>query len=319
MVKQPAPAGLASTQQAVPDSRGAQIANQPAAAGVAATSYGEPYFAPAAYYQVRLTLPAGYQVLAAARTTGRQEGDGRTTWTFNSDYPVREFAFVAAPDWQFTTRQAGNVQLVAAARGEPAGEALATAAQALAFFQEIYGPYPYSYLHLAFVPLDNLAGMEYPGLILLSNRKVYSPSTVIHEIAHQWWYNLVGNDTCRAAWIDEGLAEYSTLLFYREYDPALYRARLAEVERLAGRASLPLNLSLEEYGREESYRQAVYSRGAQFWMRMEAAAGTTQLHKALAYIQQYYRYEIVPADSLLLILTYYGRLQPADFTPFLRN
>ncbi|CEP68849.1 Peptidase M1, membrane alanine aminopeptidase,N-terminal [Moorella glycerini] len=288
-------------------------------AGVAGTPYGDPYFAAAAYYRVRLTMPSGYRVLASSRETGRQEGGDWTVWTFNSEHPIREFAFTAAPDWQLASRQVGAVQMVIASRGEPAAAALEVAGQALDFFQAAYGLYPYSYLHLAFVPLDNLAGMEYPGFIILSNRKSYSPATVVHEIAHQWWYNLVGNDSLHAAWIDEGLAEYSTLLFYRQGDQALYQAKLAEIGRLAGQTAQPINLSLEEYGNEQAYRLAVYNRGATFWLELEAAAGTARLQQALAYVQRYYRYEIVPPQAMVTILTYYGRLAATNFTPYLRN
>lgn len=288
-------------------------------AGVAGTPYGDPYFADAAYYQVRLSLPSGYQVLASSRLTGRQERGEWTDWSFNSEQPVREFAFTAASDWRFTTCQAGAVQLVAADRGEAAAAALEVARQALEFFQEIYGSYPYSYLHLAFVPLDNLAGMEYPGLILLSSRKPYSPAVVIHEVAHQWWYNLVGNDTRQAPWIDEGLAEYSTLLFYRRHDPSLYQAKLAEIEQLATSTGAPIDLPLEEYGSEQAYRRAVYNRGAAFWLSLEGVAGGERLQQALAYIQSYYRYEIVPAPALLTVLTYYGKLNSNNFSPYLRN
>lgn len=288
-------------------------------AGVAGTAYGDPYFAAAAYYLVRLTLPSGYQVLASSRLTGRQERGELTEWSFNSEQPVREFAFTAAPDWQFTTRQAGRVQLVAASRGEMAPAALDVAARALEFFQGLYGPYPYSYLHIAFVPLDGLAGMEYPGLLLLSNLKPYNPAVVVHEVAHQWWYNLVGNDTRQAAWIDEGLAEYSTLLFYRHFDPGLYQTKLNEITQLAARTGAPINLPLEEYAGEQDYRQAVYNRGAVFWLRLEGSAGEGQLIKALAYVQRYYRYEIVPPQALLTILTYYEKSAPDIFSAFMRN
>ncbi|WP_406677710.1 M1 family aminopeptidase [Neomoorella carbonis] len=288
-------------------------------AGVASTPYGDPYFAGAAYYRVRLAVPAGYLVLATGRETGRWEEGDEAVWTFNSEYPIREFAFMAGPGLQFTTRQVGTVQLVTVSREEHAAAALEVAGRALDFFQAIYGPYPYSYLHLAFVPLDNLAGMEYPGFIIISNRKSYSPATVVHEVAHQWWYNLVGNDSIHAAWIDEGLAEYSTLLFYRQRDPALYQAKLAEIGRLAGRTAQPINLSLEEYSSEQAYRQAVYNRGAIFWLELEAVAGTARLQQALAYVQRYYRYEIVPPQAMVTILTYYGKLAATNFTSYLRN
>ena len=36
----------------------------------------------------------------------------------------------------------------------------------------------------------------------------------VHEVAHQWWYGLVGNDEVHDSWLDEGLTEYSTILYY---------------------------------------------------------------------------------------------------------
>lgn len=286
--------------------------------GMASSNFGEPYFAPAAYYRVRLILPAGYQVLASGRETGKREENGRVVWTYNSEKPIREFTFTAARGWKFFARQTGTVQLVMAARDEPAKAALEAAEQALDYFQRVFGTYPYSYLNMAFVPLDDLAGMEYPGFIILSNRKGFNPATVIHEVAHQWWYNLVGNDSVRSAWIDEGLAEFCTLMFYRKFNAALYQAKLDEIKRLGALTGQPIDLSLEEYGDEQAYRRAVYNRGALFWLEMEQAIGGEALRQALSYIQRYYRYEILTQKALLTILKYYGATA-FNFSSFLRN
>ncbi|MEW8958666.1 MAG: M1 family aminopeptidase [Moorella sp. (in: firmicutes)] len=286
--------------------------------GMASAYFGEPYFAGSAYYRVRLTVPTGYRVLASGRETGKWEEEGQVIWTFNSDQPIREFAFTAAAGWDFITRQAGPVQLVMAARDEPAMAALEAAERALDFFQRVFGTYPYSYLHLAFVPLDDLAGMEYPGFIIISNRKGFNPATVVHEVAHQWWYNLVGNDSVRSAWIDEGLAEYSTLMFYRNFNTALYQTKLDEIKRLGALTGQPVDLSLEEYGDEQAYRRAVYNRGALFWLEMEQAVGGEVLRQALSYIQRYYRYEILTQKALLTILKYYGATA-FNFHSYLRN
>ncbi|NLW07532.1 MAG: hypothetical protein GX039_06095 [Clostridia bacterium] len=287
--------------------------------GVAAVSYGEPYYTSAAHYRVELALPGEFQVLASSRLTGRYQNGDLTVWRFSSEHPIREFTFTASTSWQLSSHQLGPVQLLLACRDEPRDIIIDTASQALNLFQEIYGPYPYSFLNIAFVPLENFAGMEYPGLILISDSRPFSPSVIVHEMAHQWWYNLVGSDSTREAWIDEGLAEYSTLLYYRNYDPALYRDRLAEIKRLAEQTALPVNLPLEEYGSEVAYRRAVYNRGALLWLQLEAAAGRDRLHQALAYVQRYYRYEIVPPRSLLTAITYYGRIESDAFPHFFRN
>jgi aminopeptidase N len=49
------------------------------------------------------------------------------------------------------------------------------------------------------------SGMEYPGLVLIADE----PAVVAHELAHQWWYSLVGDDQWRSPWLDESFAEFS--------------------------------------------------------------------------------------------------------------
>ncbi|MBC7324453.1 MAG: hypothetical protein H5T99_03965, partial [Moorella sp. (in: Bacteria)] len=86
-----------------------------------------------------------------------------------------------------------------------------------------------------------------------------------------------------------------------------------------GQAARPVDLSLEEYSSEQAYRQAVYNRGAGFWLEVEAAAGKERLRQALAYVQRYYRYEIIPPRGLLAIVAYFGGLTATNFTPYFRN
>lgn len=269
-------------------------------------TFGDPYFADAAYYKVDLDLPAGKMVVASGRVISCREKSGRTVWSFTSEHPIREFAFAAAADWQFFSQKAGSTELVLAARGALPPIVLETAAKALKFFQEYFGTYPFSYLHLAEVPLEGLVGMEYPGLIFLSTLKGYSPPVVVHEVAHQWWYNLVGSDSIRAAWIDEGLAEYSTMLYYAATDPHFYRQRKATLIAEAGEGSLPLKKALTSYPSEEDYRRAVYRQGVLFWLQLEEKMGRSTLREALRYVQEYYRFDRIEAPTLKQILDFYS-------------
>ena len=104
--------------------------------------------------------------------------------------------------------------------------ALETAVRALESFGERFGTYPYTEFDVASTPMQAL-GIEYPGMtgITLS---VYDPdaevaglpsrvlieSVVAHEVAHQWFYNTVGNDQVDEPWLDEALAQYLTWLYY---------------------------------------------------------------------------------------------------------
>jgi aminopeptidase N len=50
--------------------------------------------------------------------------------------------------------------------------------------------------------------------------------TVAHEVAHQWWYSLVGNDVQTESWLDEALASYSQIV----YQEAIHGPAAAEGE-----------------------------------------------------------------------------------------
>jgi aminopeptidase N len=48
--------------------------------------------------------------------------------------------------------------------------------------------------------------MEYPGVVF----DVPSTEAAAHEIGHQWFYGIVGNDEYRAPWLDESFTVYIT-------------------------------------------------------------------------------------------------------------
>ena len=80
----------------------------------------------------------------------------------------------------------------------------------------MFGDYPYSIYNV--VQADFCyGGMEYPNLSIISNSiENYDEylNIIVHETAHQWWYNIVGNDEFNEPWLDEALTEFSTVLFY---------------------------------------------------------------------------------------------------------
>ena len=81
------------------------------------------------------------------------------------------------------------------------------ARSALEALADRFGPYPWPSLNLAVVPDLDRVGIEYPTMIFLGENGIARTTT--HEVAHQWFYSLVGNDQARDPVLDEGLATYS--------------------------------------------------------------------------------------------------------------
>jgi hypothetical protein len=83
---------------------------------------------------------------------------------------------------------------------------LARITTALEKMATLYGPAPYPWLSVALTP-GLRGGIEFPGHIMQGPNSI--GRTTPHEVAHQWFYALVGNDQGRDPWIDEGLATWA--------------------------------------------------------------------------------------------------------------
>jgi hypothetical protein len=79
-------------------------------------------------------------------------------------------------------------------------------AQKLALFNTMFGRYPWASYTVAITP-DLGGGIEYPMHVMQGSGT--SGRTTTHELAHQWFYALVGNNQGRNPWLDEGLATYA--------------------------------------------------------------------------------------------------------------
>jgi len=121
-----------------------------------------------------------------------------------------------------------------------------SAARAIQYYAERFGPFPYS--HLALTQLPGPESQGWPGLVFLSSyaflteqdraqlhfepyRTVLQQSIPAHEVAHQWWGDLVTWNGYRDQWFSEGLANYCALLLVQERNPAGFREIMEQYRR----------------------------------------------------------------------------------------
>ena len=121
-----------------------------------------------------------------------------------------------------------------------AQRALETASNSLLLYNRMLGRYPYETLSVVLSGLTSgVAGTEYPTLVMakpdmpleevtptdLASTREYNgyvwefDRSVTHEVAHQWFYGVVGNDQIRYPWLDEGFCRFAEQLYMEEYPP----------------------------------------------------------------------------------------------------
>ena len=228
---------------------------------------GDPYITEVADYSVTITTT---EDIVIAGTGQERRTDGQ--WHYEAEQ-ARSFAFAASDKYLESSDRVGEVTVHSYyfPTNEESGEvALETAGRALELFTELYGPYPYSDYRIA--ETEFAGGMEFSGLTFLgsvfydeydgTNRTPLIPLAA-HEVSHQWFYGLVGNDQVTEPWLDEALAEYSAFLYYERYlpDDTDWWWNYA-VEQWAPTGNI--DALIYEFRNNRDYLDAVYRRGAQF-------------------------------------------------------
>jgi len=110
------------------------------------------------------------------------------------------------------------------------------------FYEHFSGPFPYRTLSVSQIP--GTFGQGWPGLLYISTfsflpaeaqnraglssarQEAFTDIVPYHEVAHQWWGNVVGWSSYRDQWIDEAFANYLALLFAENRKPSEHAVRV---------------------------------------------------------------------------------------------
>ena len=170
---------------------------------------------------------------------------------------------------------------------------------ALKTFNRLFGEYPYKTLSIVKTNFVH-GGMEYPNLVYISDETEGADfqNVIVHEIAHQWWYSVVGSNAFKYPWLDEGLTEYSTVLFYQEnLDYGInaediiknsnnsYVTFIDLYEEVLGTVDTSMTRSLNEYSTEPEYVYITYVKGLLLFDNLCELVGRNKFVESL---QQYY-------------------------------
>ncbi len=251
---------------------------------------GDVTYADAAFYLVRVHAPKGLTLVTSGSEVNRDE-DGQSQVLTVASGPARDFYLVASPKFEEIVQTFGEVTIRSYAKQDSikgAQFALEVASRAIDVFSKRYAPYPYTEFDIVATP--NLAlGIEYPGMTAITTRiydihsefrgspaRIYMESTVAHEMGHQWFYNLVGDDQLDDPWLDESLTQFITLQYYTDIygkgGEEGFRAGLEGRWERVNNANIPIGMPVARYQGAE-YGAIVYGRGALFFVALRAEMG----------------------------------------------
>ena len=254
--------------------------------------------------QVSLTPEGGGMVKAVWETdapipvAGFNLGDFRTKETKTPQgFGVSAYVNVELPDWLSRQNVWGGGSTASALPDE-----LSQGSAAIQIYSDFFGKLPYDHVALTEQTACNY-GQSWPMLVYLpicsflphfaTTGSSYWTVVTPHEVAHQWWGQLVGFNSYRDQWMSEGFAQFSAGLYllytrpnmddYRDFWKRQQKDLLeknAEGKRPIDVGALTMGGRVSNEKTGDVYQLLIYSKGAYVLHMLEMMYWTPQGQEA---------------------------------------
>ena len=258
-------------------------------------SCGDPFFSDCANYKVTFTANQKYKVAFSGECVFQSQENDNICYEYKIDN-ARSFAMVLSECFSITSKEVDGVNINYYYYNDSnPNESLATAEKSIKLYNNLFGSYPYksySVVQTKFVQ----GGMEFPALVMISDTLesgAYN-EVIAHETAHQWWQTGVGNNEIEHPFLDEGLAEYSVVLFYENYpeysltreqvlDSArkTYKTYFSVYDKLFGSVDTSMLRGLYQYKSEYEYVNIAYIKPCIMFDMLRTTIGENKFFKGL--------------------------------------
>jgi hypothetical protein len=257
---------------------------------------------------------------------------------------VRDFSALVSRRFSSATRNVGGVEVRShyLSRDEDAGKkVLDAAAESLAAYEKLYGPYPWVDLDVVEAPLvGGAGGVEFSGLVTVASM-LYRPAlsegplgmltgllggpsgkqmgemtdsmlefVTAHEVAHQYFPGLVGSDSRGHPFMDESLAQWSAVRYFK----ARYGRERAQLEadrqvlanyhtmRLLDEADGAVDRPVDAFKTELGYAGLVYGKGPYFFHALDKEVGEDVYDRAMRTYVDRNRFRSAPPRAIVELL-----------------
>jgi aminopeptidase N len=167
--------------------------------------------------------------------------DGTTkTWKFHAEN-VHDFALTADPTYRIGEVDWNGVKCVALAQ-EANARGWQTAPEFIAKVIKVYSEDFGMYAYPKIIAADARDGMEYPMLTLDGGTEPGYHYVIAHEIGHNWFFGMVGNNETYRAALDEGFTQFLTAWSIEKIDGSIPEYSKKRGNKYADKFNEPLTV-----------------------------------------------------------------------------
>ena len=275
---------------------------------------GECFFSEVSDYEVTLRVPKDFTALTTGTASSEKTEGSSKIYTIDAPC-VRDFVFSACETFDILEGDYNGVHInIAYNSAHPATKemedvqaaSLKASQDSLAALGSAFGEYPYPEVDVILATID-AGGMEYPNLVIITDDQYYTRKnvyetipyeelgvTIAHELGHQWFMGIVGNNSGLEPWLDESFASYSETVYEawiglsERYE---FFSRdsmdLSHIDNMAYYPELPINRSRYAFPNMNDYLNAVYFTGKAALFQMGEIIGRDEFNGVIReYVQR---------------------------------
>ena len=279
-----------------------------------------------ATWTFRVTVPADLEVVANGRLVSHREANGKSTWVWDERQPMSNYLATAGiGQWVFKTgtTPGGTPETVALDPKllDDNPEAMSffydTTAEATDLWSDTFGGYPFDSTG-AIADNATYNGQSIGFSLETQTRPLYSavrsPSTIAHELAHQWFGDSVSVRTWQHIWLNEGFASFAQYLWDEHLG---VRTAHQDFELDYSRpASDPFwSIVVADPQRDTMFARAVYRRGAMTLQALREKIGDAPFFQILRTWAAEHRYGTATTQEFIALSE---RMSGRDLSDFFR-
>ena len=276
-------------------------------------SIGDPYYSDTASYKVTFCCDNTYIVASSGIQVAKNNDNGLSIYEFQLDC-ARDFALVLSKDFNILQDDSTDVQVnYYYYQDKEPNKSMDFCVKAINLFAEKFGQFPYQ--SLAVVQTEFVqGGMEFPALVMISDdlEGVSYGEVIVHETAHQWWQSAVGCNEIEHGFLDEGLAEYSVVLFYENYSEYgytrenlikssqdTYKVFCSVYDKVFKGVNTVMDRSLKDFINEYEYVNIAYIKPCIMFDELRKTIGEQKFFTALQRYYKEYKFKNATPDDMV--------------------
>ena len=265
-----------------------------------------------ATYTFEITVPKTYVVAANGLLKRVEEGDDNSTYVWEESHPMASYlAAVNIADFELHTAEGPNGLLIRSYLPSGVSEANIAAIDKLpdmiAYFNEVFGPYPFEAYGMAVADTNLPFALETQSLSLFGKQIEVGPggpeTTISHELAHQWFGDSISLANWKDTWLNEGFATYASFLWWEHQGgrAALDNIMTDQYENLVDPAHVDDYVPPGNPAPNQLFNGGVYLRGAWTLHALRLRVGDETFFNILRAYYQRYQYANATTDDFIYV------------------